>query len=61
MQVCNQEALITGITPQDGSFLAEFLLSKDYELYGIVRRASTLNTDRLESIYADPLEEKARF
>ena len=49
-------ALITGITGQDGSFLAEFLLSKGYEVHGLVRRASTFNTDRLESVYADPHE-----
>ncbi len=49
-------ALITGITGQDGSFLAEFLLQKGYEVHGIVRRASTFNTDRLDAIYADPHE-----
>jgi GDPmannose 4,6-dehydratase len=49
-------ALITGITGQDGSFLAEFLLQKKYEVHGIVRRASTFNTDRLDPIYADPHE-----
>src|ERR1700722_19857210 len=47
-------ALITGITGQDGSFLAELLLSKGYTVHGIVRRASTFNTERLDSIYADP-------
>lgn len=50
-------ALITGITGQDGSFLAEFLLAKDYDVHGIVRRASTFNTDRLDLIYADPHEQ----
>lgn len=49
-----KKALITGITGQDGSFLAELLLSKGYEVHGIVRRASTFNTDRLDSIYSDP-------
>jgi len=49
-------ALITGITGQDGSFLAEFLLSKGYAVHGIVRRASTFNTERLDPIYADPHE-----
>ncbi len=49
-------ALITGITGQDGSFLAEFLLQKGYDVHGIVRRASTFNTDRLDAIYADPHE-----
>jgi len=51
-----RKALITGITGQDGSFLAEFLLTKDYEVHGIVRRSSTFNTDRLDSIYTDPHE-----
>ena len=46
--------LITGITGQDGSFLAEFLLARGYEVHGIVRRASTFNTERLDAIYADP-------
>jgi len=50
-------ALITGITGQDGSFLAEMLLAKGYAVHGIVRRASTFNTDRLDPIYADPHEE----
>ncbi len=49
-------SLITGITGQDGSFLAEFLLQKGYAVHGIVRRASTFNTDRLDPIYADPHE-----
>jgi GDPmannose 4,6-dehydratase len=51
-----KRALITGITGQDGSFLAEFLLAKGYEVHGIVRRASTFNTDRLDAIYTDPHE-----
>jgi len=49
-----KKALITGITGQDGSYLAELLLSKGYEVHGIIRRASTFNTGRLEPIYADP-------
>jgi GDPmannose 4,6-dehydratase len=49
-----KKALISGITGQDGSFLAEFLLAKGYQVHGIVRRASTFNTDRLDHIYADP-------
>jgi GDPmannose 4,6-dehydratase len=49
-----RRALITGITGQDGSFLAEFLLDRGYDVHGIVRRASTFNTERLDSIYADP-------
>jgi GDPmannose 4,6-dehydratase len=51
-----KKALITGITGQDGSFLAEFLLSREYEVHGLIRRASTFNTERLEPIYADPHE-----
>jgi GDPmannose 4,6-dehydratase len=54
-----KKALISGITGQDGSFLAEFLLAKGYEVHGIVRRASTFNTERLDSIYADPHEQNA--
>src|SRR2546422_10496230 len=49
-----KKALITGITGQDGSYLAEFLLAKGYEVHGIIRRASTFNTGRLDGIYADP-------
>jgi GDPmannose 4,6-dehydratase len=56
-----KKALISGITGQDGSFLAEFLLAKGYEVHGIVRRASTFNTDRLDSIYADPHEQNTRL
>jgi GDPmannose 4,6-dehydratase len=51
-----KKALITGITGQDGSFLAEFLLAKGYEVHGLIRRASTFNTERLDPIYADPHE-----
>src|SRR5437763_1132125 len=51
-----KKALITGITGQDGSFLAELLLAKGYEVHGLIRRASTFNTDRLEPIYSDPHE-----
>ena len=49
-------ALITGVTGQDGSYLAELLLAKGYEVHGIVRRSSSFNTERLESIYQDPHE-----
>jgi GDPmannose 4,6-dehydratase len=49
-----RKALITGITGQDGSYLAELLLSKGYEVHGLIRRASTFNTGRLELIYSDP-------
>jgi GDPmannose 4,6-dehydratase len=50
----SKRALITGITGQDGSYLAELLLSKGYEVHGIIRRASTFNTDRIDHIYQDP-------
>ncbi len=56
-----KKALITGITGQDGSYLAELLLSKGYEVHGIIRRASTFNTGRLEPIYADPHAGKSRL
>ncbi len=49
-----KRALITGITGQDGSYLAEFLIGKGYEVHGIIRRASTFNTERLDHIYLDP-------
>jgi len=49
-----KKALITGITGQDGSYLAEFLLEKGYEVHGLIRRSSTFNTDRIDHIYADP-------
>lgn len=49
-----KKALITGITGQDGSFLAELLLRKGYEVYGVVRRSSSFNTERLDGIYQDP-------
>ena len=50
----NKKALITGITGQDGSYLAEFLLKKGYEVHGIKRRSSSFNTDRIDHIYEDP-------
>ena len=56
-----KRALITGITGQDGSYLAEFLLAKGYEVHGLIRRASTFNTDRVDHIYIDPHEDSARF
>jgi GDPmannose 4,6-dehydratase len=52
----NKVALITGITGQDGSYLAELLLSKGYEVHGLIRRASTFNTERIDHIYQDPHE-----
>lgn len=56
-----RRALITGITGQDGSYLAELLLTKGYEVHGLIRRASTFNTDRLEHIYQDPHQLGARL
>ena len=49
-----KKALITGITGQDGSYLAELLLGKGYEVHGIIRRASTFNTSRIDHLYRDP-------
>ena len=49
-----KKALITGITGQDGSYLAELLLGKGYEVHGVVRRSSTLNTSRIDHLLADP-------
>ena len=54
-------ALITGITGQDGSYLAELLLEKGYEVHGIIRRASTFNTKRIDHLYQDPHEEDVRL
>lgn len=54
-------ALITGITGQDGSYLAELLLSKGYTVHGLIRRASTFNTSRIEHLYQDPHTERARL
>ena len=56
-----KRALITGITGQDGSFLTELLLDKGYEVYGIIRRASTFNTDRIDHLYQDPHEKGTRL
>lgn len=56
-----KKALITGVTGQDGSYLAELLLSKGYEVHGLVRRASSFNTERLEAIYRDPHESGVRY
>ena len=54
-------ALITGVTGQDGSYLAEFLLEKGYTVHGIKRRASLFNTQRVDHIYQDPHVDNARF
>jgi GDPmannose 4,6-dehydratase len=56
-----KRALVTGITGQDGSYLAELLLSKDYEVHGIIRRASTFNTSRIDHIYQDPNRPHAKL
>src|SRR3954466_11220425 len=56
-----KKALITGITGQDGSYLAELLLSKDYEVHGVVRRSSSFNTDRIEHLYRAPHDPAARL
>ena len=54
-------ALITGITGQDGAYLAEFLLDKGYEVHGIKRRSSSFNTDRIDHLYQDPHEANCKL
>ncbi len=56
-----KKALITGITGQDGSYLAEFLLEKGYEVHGIKRRSSSFNTERIDHLYEDPHQKNRRF
>ena len=56
-----KRALITGVTGQDGSYLAELLLEKGYEVHGVIRRSSTFNTSRIEHLYKDPHETDNRF
>jgi len=56
-----KKALITGITGQDGSYLAELLLLKGYEVHGLIRRSSTFNTDRIDHIYTDPHDTKSKL
>ena len=56
-----RKALITGVTGQDGSYLAEFLLEKGYEVHGIKRRASSFNSDRVDHIYQSPHAANKRF
>lgn len=56
-----KKALITGVTGQDGAYLAEFLLNKGYEVHGIKRRASLINTERIDHLYQDPHQEGRRF
>ena len=57
----NKVALITGVTGQDGSYLAEFLLEKGYEVHGLKRRSSSFNTSRIDHLYQDPHESDAKF
>lgn len=57
----SKRAIITGITGQDGSYLAELLLSKGYEVHGLIRRASTFNTSRIDHLYRDPHEDGAKL
>ena len=57
----SKRAFITGITGQDGSYLAEFLLKKGYEVHGLIRRASTFNTSRIDHLYVDPHDANARL
>ena len=57
----NKKAIITGITGQDGSYLAEFLLQKGYEVHGIKRRSSSFNTQRIDHLYQDPHEDDKKF
>ena len=54
-------ALVTGVTGQDGSYLAEFLLAKGYEVHGLIRRSSTFNTSRIDHIYQDPHEKNPKL
>jgi GDPmannose 4,6-dehydratase len=56
-----KKALITGITGQDGSYLAEFLLARGYYVHGIKRRASSFNTARIDHLYQDPHDANRRF
>ncbi len=61
MSDTRKKAIITGITGQDGSYLAELLLSKGYEVHGLIRRASTFNTDRIDHIYQDTHSDDQRL
>jgi GDPmannose 4,6-dehydratase len=56
-----KKALVTGVTGQDGSYLAELLLGKGYEVHGIIRRSSSFNTDRIDHMYRDPHEGRRRL
>ena len=61
MSTQNKVALISGVTGQDGAYLAQLLLEKGYTVHGIKRRSSSFNTGRIESIYQDPHETGAQF
>ena len=61
MSNIQKKALITGVTGQDGSYLAEFLLEKGYQVHGIKRRASSFNTQRIDQIFQDPHEKNKNF
>jgi GDPmannose 4,6-dehydratase len=61
MKTGKKRALITGITGQDGSYLAELLLGKGYEVHGVIRRSSSFNTDRIDHLYRDPHDPEARL
>jgi GDPmannose 4,6-dehydratase len=56
-----KKALITGVTGQDGAYLAQFLLRKGYVVHGIKRRSSSFNTERIDSLYRDPHEKNVKF
>ena len=56
-----QKALITGVTGQDGSYLAELLLEKGYEVHGVIRRASNFNTERIDHLYKDVHSDNVKF
>jgi GDPmannose 4,6-dehydratase len=59
--VSQKRALITGVTGQDGAYLAEFLLAKGYDVHGVKRRSSSFNTERIDHLYQDPHESRLRF
>lgn len=56
-----KKALIYGVTGQDGAYLSEFLLKKNYEVHGVKRRSSSINTDRINHLYQDPHEKNKKF
>ena len=59
--LARKKALITGVTGQDGAYLSELLLNKGYEVHGVKRRSSSLNTGRIDHLYQDPHESELRF